>query len=80
MVIHNISLLDAFAFRNIQWAGRDREEAMNFSIMDFYEKIDDEFQEEDEFQVEMNFIKATKLKCQALLWKFFSLPIPRLKN
>ena len=53
---------------------------MNFSIMDFYEKIDDEFQEEDAFQVEMNFIKATKLKCQALLWKFFSLPIPRLKN
>ena len=47
---------------------------MNFSIMDFYEKI------EDEFQVEMNFIKATKLKCQALLRKFFSLPIPRLKN
>ena len=48
--------------------------------MNFYEKIDDEFQEEDEFQVEMNLIKATKLKCQALLRKFFSLPIPRFKN
>ena len=48
--------------------------------MNFYEKIDDEFQEEDEFQVEMNLIKATKLKCQALLQKFFSLPIPRFKN
>ena len=59
---------------------REREEAMNFSIMDFYEQIDYKFQEEDKFQVEMNFIKATKLKCQALLRKFFSLPIPRFKN